>query len=235
MKIIYALLILVLAGNFHVPGVFSDEPSIGQLDWEISEKISEASKIQKRALQYYEQKYGLVSVETVKPMEALAWMSMEQGDFQEAENFCKRIINIRNTKFPPTAENIERIGTAYFMLGDSYLYRKQYEPAETNYDKSFNLAEDLGHKGDVLSRKGIIYQELEKHEEAINFYMEAVSEYERAKESNPQLSKQINKRILNAYSALTEIYKITNDFRKMAEYQNLFDAMNAGGEIKRDE
>jgi len=219
MKIVYILMILVAISHFNMSEVFSNDPSIRQWEGDVLEKIYEASKIQKRALQYYEKKYGLFSVETLKPMEALAWMSIEQGNFQEAENLYKRIINIRNINVPPSAENSESLGTAYFMLGDSYLYRKQYMLAETNYDKSFSLAEDPGHRGDVLSRKGIIYKELEKYEDALNFYLEAVSEYEIAKESNARISKHINKRILNAYTALSKIYKKTVNNEKYIEYQ----------------
>ena len=235
MKILYSLSILILTAQLAPSNAFSDGRSIRQWEGDFSEKIYEASKIQKKALQYYEKKYGLFSVETLKPMEALAWMSMEQGDFQEAENLYRRVINIRNTNVPPSVENSESLGTAYFLLGDSYLYRKQYILAETNYDQSFSLAEDPGHRGDVLSRKGIIYQELKKYEDAINFYLEAVDEYAIAKESNPRKMKQINKRILNAYSALSKIYKKRVNNEKYAEYQNLVDAMKAGGEIKQDE
>ena len=92
------------------------------------------------------------------------------------------------------------------MIGDSFLYRSRYARAISNYDESMSYAIDRGHRGDTLSRKGIAGEGLKDHQRALDFYLEALKEYDAAKTLNPENTKLIDKRALIIYKRLPELY-----------------------------
>jgi len=192
-------------------------------------KIGQAGVMHAKLLVYREKAFGLNSIETLVPIEALAWIYMEQKYYRDAEILFKRAIKIRKEKVARSRENIKKLGINYFMLGDTFLYREQYYRAEESFDLSMSYARDSGHKGDVLSRKGIVYEGLDDPEKAAGYYLEAVREYRAEKNKNPKIKKHLNKRLIYAYYALIRIYEEAEDQEKVDKYQDLLD------ELKREE
>jgi tetratricopeptide (TPR) repeat protein len=198
------------------------------LEEDLYKKIVEASLVQKKVLNYQIQKHGVDSIETLPPLEALAWMYMEIGNYNEAEVLYKKALHLRNEKMPPSQENTKYIGIAHFMLGEISFLRARYLRAEDHYDRAIEFAVDPEARGDVLDRKGKIYKSIGDYEKALNYYLRAVDEYKAAHQS-----KQVDERIKSVYMSLVEVYKKFGLLLKTKEYQALIDAMN--GEEKKEE
>jgi len=184
-------------------------------------KIEKVELMQKKVLKYNESKYGVNSVETLKFLEALAWMNMEQQDFKEAGQFYLRVIKIRGELLPRSDDNIEELGVAHFKLGDIYLYQSQYVRAIASYDESMSFATNHGNRGDTLNRKGIASEGLKDYEKAVEIYLDALKEYDTAKTLNPENTKLIDKRVLIVYKRLSELYHKLGENKKVKEYQVL--------------
>jgi len=242
MRIFFSILIIA----FLCSGIILDAPAKDVLEEKISEevlrrqikneyfgKINKASLMQRKVLGYRESKYGVNSVETLGLLEGLAWMSMEQQDFKEAEMFYQRVIKIRKELLPSSDDNTNELAVAYFTIGDSYLYRSQYVKAVDSYDESLSIATNHAHRGDTLSRKGIAYEGLEDHQNAVGTYLEALKEYDAARTFNPRNSKSIDKRVLIVYRRLPELYHKLGENRKVKEYQDLIKDMKRRMEAER--
>lgn len=242
MRIIYSIFIIMVLSGVVVPNIYSKDASRKEVSKDALRKkmrskylrsIDKAGLMQRRVLDYNESKYGVNSVETLRSLEALAWMNMEKQNFQAAEEYYWRIIKIRKELLPQSDGNIKELATVYFMLGDTYLYRSYYTKAIGSYDLSLSLAVDHGHRGDTLSREGIAGEGLEDYERALGFYLEALKEYDAAKTLNPQNAKLINKRVLIVYKRLPELYHKLGENKKVKEYQNLIKDMKAQREKER--
>ena len=236
MRIIFSILILVLVSNVVVLSAFSEdvleeevskEELFKQMQERYSRKVRKTGFMQKKVLEYNEKKFGVDSIETLKSLEALAWMRMEQQDFKGAEIFYQRVIKIRKELLPQSEENVKELATVYFMIGDSFLYRSRYARAIANYDESMSYAIDHGHRGDTLSRKGIAGEGLKDHQRALDFYLEALKEYDTAKTLNPENTKLVDKRVLIIYKRLPELYHKLGENVKVKEYQDLIKDIKA--------
>jgi len=241
-KIFLSILIIAILSSGVVLNTFSEdvlEEEVSeevlrkQLKYEYSGKINKASLMQRKVLKYRESKYGVNSAETLGLLEGLAWMSMEQQDFEEAEMFYRRVIKIRKESLPESEDNTNELAEAYFKVGDSHLYRSQYKEAITSYDESLSIAVNHGHRADTLSRKGIVYEGLNDHESAVEIYLNALQEYDAARTFDPRNSKTIDKRILIVYKRLPELYHKLGENRKVKEYQDLIKEMKKRMEAER--
>ena len=227
MKIFIALLSLALASHFAALNVFAEDGedpqnAVGKkLEGDLYKKILDASLLQQKVLNFQVQKYGEGSVETLRPVEALAWMYMEIGDYAEAEQLYKKALQIRKEKMPPSAENTKYIGIAYFMLGEISFLRDQYILAEDNYDLAIQYSVDPGARGDALDRKGKMYKTIGDSEKALNYYLRAVEEYK-----SEERSKRVDVRIKSAYKSLVDVYTGLGLRLKAKEFQDLIDEMN---------
>ena len=192
-----------------------------KMEEDLYKKILDASLLQEKVLNYQVRKYGVDSVETIKPMEALAWMYMELGNYNEAEVLYRKVLQLRGEKVAPSEENTKYTGIAYFMLGEVNFLRDRYILAEDNYDRAMQLALDPEARGDALDRKGKIYKSIGNYEKALSFYLMAVEEYKSAKSS-----PKIDTRLMSAYASLVEVYKGLGLRLKAKEYQDLIDTMN---------
>jgi len=222
MKSIHSIFILVLAGSIFAFNVSAQEEDVPKrsLDDDFFTKIVETSLLQEKVLNYQIKKHGVDSIETLRPVEALAWIYMEMGNYNESEVLYRKAIQIRQEKMPPSDENTEYIGIAYFMLGEISLLRKRYLRAEDNYDMSLKLAVDPSQKGDVLSRKGKLYKQIGNYDKALSYYLRSVEGYESADQS-----KRIRQRIMDTYVSLSEVYKNLGLRLKAKEYLNMVDEM----------
>jgi len=151
MKIIFSIFVVFVLSSIVVLDACSEDVLEKKISKDILykqmrnqylRKIDKADLLERRALEYNESKYGVNSVETLKPLEALAWMTMEQQDYKEAEILYRRVIKIRKELLPRSDDNIKELGVIYFMLGDTYLYRSQYTRAIASYDESLSFAID---------------------------------------------------------------------------------------------
>ena len=192
-----------------------------KLEGDLYKKIVEASLLQEKVLNYQVRKHGVDSIETIKPMEALAWMYMEIGNYNEAEVLYRKILQLRGEKVPPSEENTRYTGIAYFMLGEINFLRDRYLLAEDNYDRAIQLAVDPEARGDALDRKGKIYKSIGNYEKALGYYLRAVEEYKAAKKS-----QKVDVRLMSAYASLVEVYKGLGLRLKAKEYQDLIDEMS---------
>jgi len=242
MRILFSILIITFLSSGIALDTYSEdvlEEEISeevlreQLKYEFSGKINQTSLMQKKVLGYRESKYGVNSVETLELLEALAWVSMEQQDFKEAEMFYQRVIKIRKEVLPASDNNTSELAMAYFMIGDSYLYRSQYMEATASYDDSLSIAVNHGHRADTLSRKGIAYEGLKDHESAVGAYLEALNEYDAVRTFDPQNSKSVDKRVFFVYKRLPELYHKLGENRKVKEYQDLIKDMKKRKENER--
>lgn len=242
MKIFLSILIIAILGSGIVLNTYSEdvlEEEVSeevlrkQLKYEYSGKINKASLMQRKVLKYRESKYGVNSAETLGLLEGLAWMSMEQQDFEEAEMFYRRVIKVRKESMAPSDDNTREIAVAYFQVGDSHLYRSQYEEAITSYDESLGVAVNHGHRADTLTRRGFAYEGLKDHQNAVETFLEALEEYDIARAFDPRNSKSIDKRVLIVYKRLPELYHKLGENRKVKEYQDLIKEMKKRMEAER--
>ena len=192
-----------------------------KLEGDLYKKIVEASLLQEKVLGYKVRQYGVDGIETIKPMEALAWMYLEIGNYNDAEVLYRKILQLRGEKVPPSEENTKYTGIAYFMLGEINFLRDRYLLAEDNYDQAIQLAVDPESRGDALDRKGKIYKSIGNYDKALGFYLKAVEEYKAAKKS-----QKVDMRIMSAYASLVEVYKGLGLRLKAKEYQDQIDEMS---------
>lgn len=181
--------------------------------------IAEASYMQNKVLTYYENKYGFDSVESVPPMEALAWMSLELNDYKRAVMLYERIIRIRNGKMQASFENTQQLIKNYYLLGDSYMYQGQYDKAASYYDESIRFASDPEARGDVIKRKGFIYEQQKHYEEAITNYLDAIKKYELALVNNDEKAAFIRKKMLAIYEVIADVYEKMGNSGKSQVYK----------------
>lgn len=234
MRTLFTCLCLAVFCHWAVSDVRAQETSDEQaeqaaadkaLEGDLYKKIVDASLLQEKVLNYQVRKYGVESIETIKPMEALGWMYMELGNYNEAEVLYTKVLQLRGEKVSPSEENTKYTGIAYFMLGEINFLRDRYLLAEDNYDRAIQLAVDPAARGDWLDRKGKIYKTVGNYEKALGYYLRAVEEYKAAEKS-----KKVDARIMSAYASLVEVYKGLGLRLKAKEYQDLIDEM--GGKEK---
>jgi len=216
LKILVSLLVFILLCTPAVSDEVPEDLSSIELEANVYTKIAETMLIQRRVLVYTEQKFGVNSVESLESLEALAWMNSELTKYRDAEMYYQRAIKIIKEKMPQTSENTAKLAVNYFMLGDTYLYRKLYLHAEESYDDSISVAVDPGHRGDAFNRKAMIYKKTNNDEKTLGYYLEAVNAYRSAR-----ASKQVQERLLNTYRSIMKIYQKLDDLEKVQEYQNL--------------
>jgi len=242
MRIFFSMIVFVVLSNSIVVNAYSkdvleEEASEKVLREQIKKKyigkIYKASLMQRKVLKNRESKYGVNSVETLGLLEALAWMSMEQQDFKEAGILYQRVIKIREELLPSSDDNTNELAVAYFTLGDSYLYRSEYRNAVTSYDESLSIAVDHAYRGDTFNRKGIAYEGLKDHKNAVKTFLEALKEYGIARAFDPRDLKSIDKRVLIVYKRLPELYHKLGENKKVKEYQNLIKNMKRRMEAER--
>jgi len=100
-KIILLSLVVMHLSYFTADHALADEYERIRQEANVYRQITEAAFLQQRVLDYNEKKYGKDSVETLKSLEALAWMYNELSNYRDAGNFYLRAINIRKNKMPP--------------------------------------------------------------------------------------------------------------------------------------
>jgi len=218
MRIFLSMVMIAILSSSIVVDATSEEVLRKQLEYEYFGNINKASLMQRKVLGYLESKYGVNSVETLGLLEALAWISMEQRDFKEAEMFYQRVIKVRKESVAPSEDNTSELAIANFKLGDSHLYRSHYEEAIDSYEESLSIATDHAHRADTLSRIGIAYEGLKDHANAIEIYLEALKEYDAARTFDPRNSKAIDKRMLIIDKRLPELYHKLGESRKVKDY-----------------
>jgi len=227
MRIFLSMVVIAIFCNSIVVNVYAEDASVGEVSEKVLrknikkdyiEKINKASLMQRKVLGYRESEFGINSIETLGILEALAWMSMEQQDFKEAGMFYRRVIKIRKEVLPASDDNTSELASAYFMLGDSYLNRSQFGKAVTSYDESLSIDVDHGRRGDTLNRKGMAYEGLNDHENAIEIFLEALKEYDVAKTIDPENSISINKQVRIINKRLPKLkLKLKQEKRRVEE------------------
>lgn len=116
----------------------------------------------------------------------------------------------------------------YYGLGLSYLELKDYNASEYNFRKSIKknkLINDYSGEADCLKKIGEIYLKkgnVKKGNTTLNFAAEGF------KKGVLELRKQnsLDKEISYAYEQISEIYELTNNYKKSLEYHTLYTAFN---------
>jgi len=213
---------------------FLSSPSIAEIsikDMEMQVKshlarndFFEAAKIQNEIVRHYENENGEDSISTIKPRETLAWMNIGTQNYPEAEALYKKSIKIRKGIFKPTLEQRANLYIALYMLGDAHMYQNQFDEALALYDESNEVVKGWFPKGsgDVISRKGRIYEKLDDDETAVKYYLEAAEAYEDTKNYKPENSEQLNKRITDKYKVISDLYDGLGMDKEAKKYNELW-------------
>ena len=116
----------------------------------------------------------------------------------------------------------------YYGLGLSYFELKDYNTSEYNLRKAAEaniLIEDYNGEADCLKKIGEIYLKKENKTKANTIFNSAVEAY---KKGAVQLRKQnpLNEQISYAYQQISEIYELTDNYKKSLAYHTLYTALN---------
>ena len=211
---------------------YAEEAPARQMERDVYRKIVETSLMQEKVLYYYMVRYGVDSVETLKPAESLASMYAEVGNLNESQRLYEYAIKIRKAKMSPSPDNTKYIGIDYYMLGELNLLRNRYWLAGSNYGESVKLATDSSQRIEALNRMGLVHEKLGDDQKALTHYLEAVKEYESIKQSGQKASRHIEQRIVETYEAVVKVYERLGEWEKVREYQGLREAMRAADKEK---
>jgi tetratricopeptide (TPR) repeat protein len=94
--------------------------------------------------------------------------------------------------------------------GNIYFWKEDYEKAAFYYQKSHSLAQDIGRNtGRTLNNLGIVASKSGKLDKAIEYYLQAIEQYQKTTNRDLIAQMQIN---------IGEIYNEKGDFKKAIQY-----------------
>ena len=179
-----------------------------------------ASKIQQEIVTYYKDIFGERSIETIKPIEMLAFLNVAQNKCSEAQELYLTSLKIRKEKLFASVDDRKDIVFILSSLADAYACQNQFTEAISIYDEANQAAKEWfsGGDGDILAKIGVTYAQLKDWNTAIKFYLEAIEACGAIKDLDPVV---INVKIANIYKLIAGAYGNLGMSDKVKKYEAL--------------
>jgi tetratricopeptide (TPR) repeat protein len=145
-------------------------------------KLVEAETMYQRALQGYENAWGLEHTSVLSTVNSLGVLYKNQGKLDEAEKMFQRALQGKEKAWGPehtsTLDTILNLGTLYVIQGKLDEAEKMYQRALQGYEKAWGP--DHISTLQTVSNLGILYTDQGKLDEAEKVYQRALQGFEKA-------------------------------------------------------